>query len=331
MSLARISPLPKAPQHPDMSKPTIAIAGCTGALGSQITTTILSPEYRSKYNSIVLFSRKATEQTQKWTSQGATHITLGDSPSASDLKSALEGVNILVNAINTSGASLRDTLVKILPETEVKLYFPSEFGVDHMLHDFSMREWDGKKLHLKLAREICEPAGIKVCRVFIGLFLEDAFGEWYGYGKPEGENGKKSIVVEAVGDLDSVVSYTSLGDVGKVISILATEMERNNVPDSLRLAGSSASMREVSGVIREQNESKDISVDLRSKDGIKMKQDLLAQKSTDSLKYLRFLMGDGSIDYRRKEDGGLGNDNDLVNPQEKFFKWKTWQSQLNEF
>lgn len=314
-----------------MDKPTIAITGCTGALGSHVTNTLLSSEYKSKYTSVILLSRKPTEQTQEWTSQGATHIALGDSPSPSDLKAALKGVTILVSAINTAGASLRDALVQVLPETEVKLYFPSEFGVDHMLHDFQMREWDGKKKHLKLAREVCKPAGIKVCRVFIGLFLEDAFGEWYGYGKAErDESGRERIVVEAVGDLDSVVSYTSLGDVGKVITVLSTEVSVGDVPESLRLAGSSSSMREVSKVIYEQNKSRGTSVVLRKRDGAKMKEELIAEKSTDSLKYLRFLMGDGSIDYRNKQDGGLGNDNEVVNPGEKYFKWMTWQEQLKE-
>lgn len=313
-----------------MTRPTIAIAGCTGSLGSHITNTLLSPSYKYKYTSIVLLSRKSTEQTEKWKSQGANHMMLGDSPSTDDLKFSLKGVTVLVNAINTAGASLRDAFVKVLPETDVKMYFPSEFGVDHMLHDFQMREWDGKKDHLKLARETCEPNGIRVCRVFIGLFLEDAFGEWYGYSKPESdEDGKDKIVVEAIGDLNSVVSYTSLGDIGKVITVFAAEMEVTEVPDTVRLAGSSASMQDVSEVIYERNKSDETSVVLRSRDGKKTKEELIAEKSTDSLKYLRFLMGDGSIDYRSERDGGLGNDNETVNPGERYFKWKTWQEQLS--
>lgn len=312
------------------TKPTIAIAGCTGALGSHIANTLLSDPYRDKFHKIVVLSRNDTVQTEAFTQQGAKHITHGDRPHVNYLRAALQDVTIFVNAISSAGAKLRDAMVKVLPETGVKLYFPSEFGVDHMLHDFEMQEWDGKKAHFKLAKEICEPAGIKVCRVFIGLFVEDAFEQCYGYG-PQETNVKtkqKRIVIEAVGSFDAVVSYTSLHDVGKVISVLGTEMAVSEVPEELRLAGSSASMWHISKAIYEQYLPDDTSLVWQEKDGLKMKQELIAEKSTDPLKYLRFLMGDGSIDYRSKQDGGLGNDNDVVNPDQKRFKWLTWQDQL---
>jgi hypothetical protein len=38
---------------------------------------------------------------------------------------------------------------------------------------------------------------------------------------------------------------------------------------------------------------------------------------------LRFVMGDGRVDYRPKEEGGLGNDNEVVNPGQSQFVWKT--------
>ncbi|PIG80989.1 isoflavone reductase family protein, partial [Aspergillus arachidicola] len=38
------------------------------------------------------------------------------------------------------------------------MYIPSEFGVDHYIHDFPHLEWDAKKRHDELAREILDPS-----------------------------------------------------------------------------------------------------------------------------------------------------------------------------
>ena len=45
---------------------------------------------------------------------------------------------------------------------------------------------------------------------------------------------------------------------------------------------------------------------------------------------LRFLMGDGRIDYRSKKEGGLGSDNEVVNSGERQFVWKTVQDLATE-
>jgi hypothetical protein len=66
-------------------------------------------------------------------------------------------------------------LLQALPETDICLYIPSEFVVDHTIHDFLHPEWDAKKHHFAIAQEVL-PKSTKVVRVFIGLFLEDSIG-----------------------------------------------------------------------------------------------------------------------------------------------------------
>ena len=42
----------------------------------------------------------------------------------------------------------------------------------------------------------------------------------------------------------------------------------------------------------------------------------------DPADYLRFLIGNGSIDHRSKAEGGIGDDNELANLGGTRWKWK---------
>ncbi|MGG6497934.1 UNVERIFIED_CONTAM: hypothetical protein NY603_33920, partial [Bacteroidetes bacterium 56_B9] len=50
------------------------------------------------------------------------------------------------------------------------------------------------------------------------------------------------------------------------------------------------------------------------------KRRAIAENVPDPMKYLRFLMGEGKINHT---ESGLGNDNELVNPGQSLWKWKT--------
>jgi hypothetical protein len=79
------------------------------------------------------------------------------------------------SSIGSQGHAFKEALLQALPETDICLYIPSEFGVDHTIHDFLHPEWDAKKHHFAIAQEVL-PKSTKVVRVFIGLFLEDSIG-----------------------------------------------------------------------------------------------------------------------------------------------------------
>ena len=57
----------------------------------------------------------------------------------------------------------------------IKLYFPSEFGVDHMLgegkdKDFAHKEWKKKQDHLDLVkRSEAKGKELKICSVYVSL------------------------------------------------------------------------------------------------------------------------------------------------------------------
>jgi hypothetical protein len=223
------------------------------------------------------------------------------------------------SSLPTPGAALRDNIARVLPKTSLRVYFPSEFGVDHRLHDFNIPEWDGKRAHYDLVQKTLRENnnfGIIVCRLFVGLFLHSGISAAYGFDTANG-------VYEAVGSLDQVMSYTEISDIAKVVVELSTRVVRGmKIPQDLRIAGTHASFRDIASMMGRAGAG---DVELRSVDLQEFRGKALGRKyeDRDAVECLRFVMGDGRDDYRDVKEGGLGNDNVMVNGDERVFKWKT--------
>lgn len=287
--------------------PTVAILGATGHLGSHITSALLSPSTRPLFSQVILLSRHqpSSPQLSQW--QDSASATLR-TYSETNLAAYLAGVDVLINAIGPSGHDFKDRLLRALPDSPVKLYIPSEFGVDHYVHDFPHPEWDRKKAHFALARRLVPD--VKICRVFIGLFLEDSVGPWFGFDTKRGR-------YESVGPKGTPVSFTALGDVGRAVARLAG-LKPEDVPEEVHIAGDTVSMGGVAEVMGEAGAGKIVVTEVDF--GAFKKKTVEEGGTEDPSQYLRFLMGEGKIDH---SDGGIGNDNELVNPEEKYWRWRT--------
>lgn len=216
--------------------------------------------------------------------------------------------------IGASGHHFKQKLLEAMVGSSVSLYFPSEFGVDHTLPDFPHAEWDAKKRHYDLAKKIVPD--IKICRVFIGLLLEDSIGPWFGYDTT-------NSAYEAVGSSDTGISFTAFTDVGRVVATLAT-LVVSKIPDSIRVGGDTISMRKTA-LIMEAAGAGPVKVTQISLP--EYKSAVLAEGKTTPEKFLRFLMGEGKINH---ESGGLGNGNELVNPGGRSWQWKTMSTLAEE-
>ncbi|KIY00745.1 uncharacterized protein Z520_03410 [Fonsecaea multimorphosa CBS 102226] len=320
------------PFSPSPTKPVVAVAGGTGDLDMRLTETFLSDELRPRLSGFVLLARRHTARTERWRDQLGAEVRIveedgGDECDENDLVMALDGVDVLINAISTSGARLRDKIASALPRTGVKLYFPSEFGVDHRLHDFRVPEWDGKKRHYEHTKKVVlgessssSSSDMRVCRIFNGLFLHSGIGPWYGFHTAKD-------VYQAVGSVDQVISYTDISDIARVLCRLAEMAMREggsqNVPEELRIAGTHASFRQIARMMMTAAGAGDI--ELKSVDLDTFRERALQRQYEDRgpIVCLRFIMGDGRADYRPIDEGGLGNDNHVVNPDQKYFRWKT--------
>ncbi|KAJ5934458.1 hypothetical protein N7466_004005 [Penicillium verhagenii] len=282
------------------SRPVVAITGATGHLGRHIAAAFLSAPFRDQFADIILLSRQES-------SQNSNDKFVTRKYDDNNLAEALKGVQVLVNTVGPSGHAFKDKLARALPQTDVQVYFPSEFGVDHYVHDFSHLEWDQKKKHMALAKQL--NPDVKICRVFAGLFLEDSVGPWFGFNTKDGQ-------YECIGSSQSPVSFTSLDDVGKTVASLAA-LPREKIPDTVHLAGDTRSFDEIAGIMQTAGAGSIVVSEVELK---KYKEETTSELSWEPSIYLRFLMGEGKINHTAR---GLGSSNELVNPNQKLWRWVT--------
>ncbi|KAJ5206112.1 hypothetical protein N7472_002560 [Penicillium cf. griseofulvum] len=157
---------------------------------------------------------------------------------------------------------------------------------------------------------------MKICRVFCGLFLEDSIGPWFGL---DTQNGKFT----SVGSSHTRVSFTSLDDVGRTVASLAT-MPVEKIPEIVHVGGDSRSVAEIAGIMESAGAGR---IDINCLPYEEYKAKTIAEPSWDPAAYMWFLMGDGSIAHI---PGFLGNDNDVVNPGQRLWKWKTVEDLAKE-
>ncbi|PHH65890.1 hypothetical protein CDD81_1259 [Ophiocordyceps australis] len=274
------------------SRLTIAIAGATGDFGFQVAKAFLLPSLRSRFIDVVILTRAASARTQELVSLGAKLCLY----SADKLSESLEGINVLVNAVGSQGHDFKNQLLHAICNSSIQLYFPSEFGVNHYIHDFSHDEWDAKKAHFRLSQQLA-PKSLRICRVYAGLFLEDSIGPWFGFATRESR-------YQAVGSPDQPSSYTSKLDVGKALAILAS-MPPNDVPAEVQLSGDSKSFNQTAAIMQEHGAGP---IQVSSIPLDKYKLEVISSPSSTPERYLRFLMGEGKIDHASR---ALMNQNEL--------------------
>ncbi|KAH6684790.1 isoflavone reductase family protein [Halenospora varia] len=265
----------------ESQKPSIAVFGGTGHMGEH-----------DNGNSKVASLEHA----------GAIVVTYTDQ----QLVKALSGIDTVVVALSSKGHHTKDMLLEALPRTNVSLYIPSEFGVDHEVHDFSAGLWNSKKEHSAKVKTVMPK--LKICRVYCGLFTEDTF--IVPYLGLQASSGK----FEAVGSADQKISFTSITDLGKAIASLGT-MPLDSIPPAIHIASDTISPRAVAEL---WNASKSTKIVVSEVDLKGFKDAALAADPVNLGACLRFLQGEGKIDHSQL---GLGNDNELVNPGQSKWEW----------
>lgn len=291
---------------------SVAIAGASGTLGKHVLSAFLQPEFRSSFSEIIVLKRpSASSKSDVYQDrEGATIRTYDDS----NLTAALEGVDVLISTVGPQGHEFKEKLVRAIPESNVELYIPSEFGVDHDVHDFDHAEWDQKKHHVEVAKTVLTTT--RMCRIFIGLFTEESIGPWFGFNTNKAE-------YEVVGSADSLVTYTALDDVGRAVASVA-RLPLEKIPDRIHIAGDTISSSTLARIMEDAGSS---TIKIQERDIEAFKNKAMGSRSADPSQFLRFLMGEGKINHTTS---GLGNDNNLVNPNEKFWKWKTMTDYAKE-
>lgn len=327
--------------------PSIAIAGSTGHLGQHIVSAVVSTQFAPRFSRVVLLSRtdpkKANLQNQVPLSSAViyesepstatsteeaatTRLSAGRTPvvhrqyNVNNLVEVLQDVTVLVDAIGSEEGTdeFKDRLIRAAAHTPINLYIPSEFGVDHYIHDFSHPMWDVKKAHFSLARSVLAPQKVNICRVFCGLFLEDSIGPWFGFDTRNG-------VYESIGSAEKGISFTALEDLGKTVAQLSGGDPTTTVPEVLHIGGDTRSMRQIASCMTTSGGGK---IEIREQRDVAAYRDRVVHAaSSDPAACIRFLMGEGKINHSSK---GMGNDNNIVNPNQTLWKWKTMTALAND-
>ncbi|KLO14005.1 hypothetical protein SCHPADRAFT_967111 [Schizopora paradoxa] len=298
--------------------------------GKSVTEVFLSAAYRPQFSRVVVFTRNATSSAALGlAAQGAEIVKVTfddeDPEDAVTLKRALVGVDVVVNAIVSTpvAAPGMKVLVKAVVDAGVKVYFPSEFGVDRRLNafeGFDMAEWYLKVEHLDYIKEISKRKDFKVVLVYTGLFLEDSLIV-IGFHFKERR-------IEAFGSPDSKVAYTSKVDIGRSVaqlSLLSLSPDPNiaaTVPLHVRIAGSNPSFTDIKHIFEKAYPQLSPihveSLDLDEQREI-LKQDVITGRlgKEDNGRHLKLTFGEGKLDWSKE------NSNEIINPGEKLWKWKT--------
>ncbi|KAG8946363.1 hypothetical protein FRC04_011909 [Tulasnella sp. 424] len=294
-----------------MSPISIAIAGATGDLGRRVARRFLSSQYYpSQVAEVKFFTRNASSAaSQELIGLGVKAIDSGIS--AENFK----GVDVFVSVLGeATSLGDRNAYVKAAAEAGVKVYIPTEFGIDHRKMPFEHPIWELKLAHDTYARSVSD-GKLKVVSIFVGLFLDDTFpvGPALGLDTLGG-------VYTSVLSPDTRVSFLSRDDIASSvarISVLATANPAS-VPDYARINGSSISYRDLARLVG-QVRGEEIKLETMGEEEAKA-----AIKSGNFWVALRYTMGYGLTDF------STDNANEVINPGESQWKWKTVQEYVEE-
>ena len=298
---------------------TIAIAGASGDLGQRIVTAFTSELFKKRFKEIIVLSRKP------YNAVGTTNRLY----SPDDIASSLQDVDVVVNCIGSKGDTVpfKKALIEAIAATKtVQLYFPSEFGVDHYINGgndaaFDFVEWQHKKNLFTSAKDTFKAVGrddIKIVHVFPGLLMELSIGPWFGMDCTTGR-------FEAIGRRDRKSTYTSMSDVGNAVAALAS-MDPSIIPEHVRISGDCVDMKEIV-VMMSNARDEPFSLSIVEAKEFRAQGLVVPENVGDPSRYLRVLIGNGKINFSKS---GKGNHNELVNPAEGMWKWKTMQEYANE-
>ncbi|KAI0745962.1 hypothetical protein C8Q76DRAFT_765012 [Earliella scabrosa] len=299
-------------------KATIAIFGATGDIGFPASRVFLE-EFPASFPTVRVVTRDpAAPKAQELAKKGAELHSI-DEP----LDNLLTGVDVVVNCLPTAiSDEYKTELTNASIRNGVKVFFLSEYGIDYNLNDFPIyehKEWTRKRKWATETRALMKGTNIKVIALVTGTFLEMALEPYHGVDI-------KHNRYIALGDPKNRFAVTSEYDIGRALarlSILALDPATSaSVPEDVRIAGQNLNYEDIrDAVARVKGVPKG---EIVSEDLAAHKKMLQETKDKVIFEFVRVLTGEGKVDYSQ------GNANELVNPNQALWKWKTIDDQLRE-
>ncbi|KAG9017074.1 hypothetical protein FRB90_001853 [Tulasnella sp. 427] len=289
-----------------MSPINVAIAG------GPFTRTFLSSTFRpSQVNRVVVLTRDGSSDTAKELKSLGAEIQEGPI----DAK-ALQGIDVVVNAFSQYAApEVGDNLARAAAEAGVKVYFPSEYGVDLRPLGKYGKPYEGKTIAADFARQL-NGGVLKVISVYVGALLEILFMFPAALGIDTSNR-----VVTVLGNPEAKFSSCSARNISSSIARLAilAVQDPKSVPDHVRLNGTTSSMKEIAEFIGKANGA-EIKVNAQGAEALEAK----IESDNDKLALARYVMGNGTMDYTND------NVNELVNPNGSFWTWDSMEGEVTK-
>lgn len=284
----------------------VVVAGGTGTLGKLISKTLLSSVYRpNQINRVVILSRDDSSPVAQELKALGAEIHTG--PVQADI---LKGIDVVINAWGFMvPGDIKNALVKATVDAGVKVYFPSEFGVDPHTLDAEAKMFGSKVSQVNYAREVGKGA-LKVIEIYNGGFL----GQIAQYAPAIGiDIPNKTLTSLGQGSATARISFTSERDIAYStvrLAILAAQ-DPSSVADSVRISGSSTSWSHMAELLSQELGTK---FEVKELDDAPFKEKI---ENGDFIAALRYAYGKGHVDLT------TGTSNELVNPGQELWKWDT--------
>ncbi|KAG8995392.1 hypothetical protein FRB94_009183 [Tulasnella sp. JGI-2019a] len=289
-------------------KLTVAIAGATGDVGTDVTKAFLKLHPETFSRILILTQNPNGEKAKALESLGAELVRVEGALQPGVLK----GVDVLVN---TQGSVVppetSDSLFKEAVASGVKVYFPSEYGIDHRLGVQDHIWFHEKVRHVSAARSAA-PGQLKVIQLYIGIFSSTIFSPYFGL---DTANGVYSTL--GSGSSEKKVAITATADIGAAVTRLSTlaVADPTSVPDLVRISSDNRSFKELAEIVGRETGKKINVVEEPIPESLGRARENLIEL----VEMLRLNFGTGSVDF------SANSDNELVNPDQKFWKWQTVQ------
>ncbi|GMM33620.1 hypothetical protein DASC09_009450 [Saccharomycopsis crataegensis] len=219
-----------------MSKPVIAIIGINGNLGSPVIKQLTSPQFKDNFSlPIKAITRDASK---KLTDELIEYIEINEL-NVEKYVQALTGVDVVISLVGPR--QILDTLAEALKIAKPKLYIPSQFGTLIA---------DGEKVISgvvgykdKHSQRVRDEAGVKTVDISTSLFcvpgsfLYELVG-CAGYDRDTNQ-------ITYIGDENTKFGTSSLIDIAKVIAILVSKSNYQDIPNNVNIYSDITSQREI--------------------------------------------------------------------------------------
>lgn len=288
---------------------SVAVIGVTSVVGAPLLEALQSNLFAGKFQyPIKAFSRSNEGKT----STDKVKYLSADYADTDLLVKELQNTDVIISLVAV-GPEILNQLEKIVKQVKPKLYIPSQYGVEiKKVQQYLPGFLDVKAKHTEAVRA----AGIKTVDVYTGFFALPK--TWLYEIVPHFgiDTQKNEYVVR--GDLDAPITFTQLKDLGLSIAVIAAEPTKD-WPHIVKIESGKVTTRQVI-----DRYEKDHNVKLTKKQEFS-KEDTLkeAVEKLKNFSWADFVFYLHTIGSQGQGKGVSFDDNDdeLVNPGEKLWKW----------